>query len=387
MTTETRIKTLSVADDTALRSLEISLGKSKITTPSKSLGADLVSPKLSFPNAGNQLNEIYKSFTSEIMNKIQTDQKYNETKNKEFGKLFNNGSNSPTITLLDFKERNTENPLIPTAKEIDTLTNFAYTFSDITPIPALPNYASKLTIDNQEEFLNYLTSAVTSIEEWNHKPIMGYIPLTVGPILNNIVDLYVEHGINAYYIDFNRKGPLSNPTALTTIKRRLGKHGLEENHFLHFVNMDYGKTNREAIYLPARDFLGFGSGLDSMGNAHRPRVFVRPTNGTTPIIVPKKFRVFDKEEYGYYRLEVESLHDTSHFPESALFSRDEILAEPVKITKEKKMGLVNLQEQTAECQHLQLVAAEEVKNSFGYFKSKPCLEEKDLKQIKLTHSR
>jgi len=382
MTTETRIRTLSVADDTALRSLEISLGKSKITTPSKSLGADLVSAKLSFPNAGNQLNEIYKSFTSEIIKKIHTDQKYNVKKNKEFGKLLNNGSNSPTITLLDFKERNTESPQIPTVKEIDTLTNFAYTFSDITPIPALPNYASKLTIDNQEEFLNYLTSAVTSIEEWNHKPIMGYIPLTVGPILNNIVDLYVEHGINAYYIDFNRKGPLSNPTALTTIKRRLGKHGLEENHFLHFVNMEYGKTNREAIYLPARDFLGFGSGLDSMGNSHRPRGFVK-----SKIRVPKKIRVFDKEEYGYYRLEVATLHDTSHFPESALFSRDEILAEPVKITKEKKMELVNLQEQTAECQHLQLVAAEEVKNSFGYFKTKACLEEKDLKQIKLIQTR
>lgn len=382
MTTETKIRTKDVADDTSLRSLEISIGRAKIMTPSKSLGADLVSPnKVMFPNTGTQFNEIYKTFTPESLIKIRNDQPTSRKKNLEFQKLRDNVPNSPAISFIDYKVKEGER-LIPTDAEINTLTNFAYTYSDITPIPALPNFVTSINHENYDDFRTYLKKSIESIEIWNHKPIMGYLPFVGVVFLEDIIDLYVEHGINAYYLDFNRKG-FGDLTAITAIKKQLGTHDLQDNHFIHFINMDYGKVNKEINVLPAKDFLGFGHGLDSMGNSHRPKGFSKKEGQLPSPLPPKKYRVFDREGYGYYRIEVANLeHKETPYPEKAVFSREMILHEKTKVNKDRMMGLVNLQEQTTECSQLQLIAAENVKHSFEYFATKPCLDKKDLKKIK-----
>ncbi len=383
MTTETKIRTKDVADDTSLRSLEITRGKSKIITPSKSLGPDLISSRVVFPNTGKQFNEIYKRFSPENIEKIRCDESFSRSKNIELRKKREIIPDSPATVFIDYFVNDAEHP-IPTDTEIDVLTNFAYTYSDITPIPALPKFVPKLNKDNFDYFLTYLKKSIETIEEWNHKPIMGYIPFVGTLFVDEIVDLYAGYGINAFYLDFNRKG-FGDLTVITAIKRKMKKLDLEENHLIHFVNMDYGKRNKNANVLPAKDFLGFGLGLDSMGDSHRQIAIPKKNGSNLEKDPPKKYRVFDREDYGYYRIDVANLESKeTPYPADAIFSKDEILNEKIHKNKDRMMKLVNLQEQTKECHHLQYIASENTENTFEYFEEKHSLDVKDLKNLKKT---
>lgn len=381
MTTETKIRTKAVADDDpAMRTLEVSLGKTKIITPSKSLDAKLVSTKDSPSFDGGNLNEISFSFSSDKIQKLLLDQVVNRKLNSDFKKYYYNSSSRPSASFIDFK---TDVPQLPTESEIAILTNYAYTYSDITPIPSVSRFGSSNNInsENFDELCCYIKSAISSIEEWNHKPIMGYIPL-LGPLyLTKLVDLYVDAGINAFYLDFNTKG-FTDLTAITAIKKRLGKAGLSENHFIHIINMSYDKANKDAAVLPARDFLEFGMGLDSLGNTHRGRA-IKKEEGIPPVPgIERKVRVFDREGYGYHRIDSVSLSDgDTPYPRSAFYTRDEILSAPSVAKKLRMMNLVNYQEQVTECSHLQTLVSEGEK-TLDYFNGKSCLDNRAKERLK-----
>lgn len=378
MTAETKIKTTSVADDTALRTLEISLGKRKIVTPSKALDAKIIKVKNSPTFDGGELNEVATSFTPLKIQSILENQAKSRDVNREIAKLSANTSNLPSAAFIEFK---TKEPLLPDEKEISVLTNFAYTYSDITPIPSVPKYAHKLARDNLDNFQTYLKNAITSIEEWNHKPIMGYIPFVAQLFVDKILDIYLDHGINSFYLDFNTKG-MTDLAAITAIKKKMGREGYGENHFIHIINMNYDKANKEAAYLPARDFLGFGMGFDSLGDTHRGRAM--RIEGPPKKILPeeKKVRVFDRNGYGYYKIDVKSLsEDTTPYPLDAMYTRDQILDESSGDGKIRMIRQVNFREQQRECSNLQILSKEN-EDTFGYFNSKTCLDEEDKKRLK-----
>lgn len=379
MTRETKIRTKSIADDTNLRCLEVSIGKAKVLTPSKSLGADFISNTKLPDKLSSQFNEIYKSFDNVTIDKIRQNTELSRKKNNDFKKLYNNGSDLPTISFIDYKNK-TNDLAFPTDDEIDLLTNFAYTYSDITPIPAVSKCATNINLKTFDSFLDYLKRSIESIEVWNNKPIMGYIPFVASLFLEVIVELYIDNGINAFYLDFNRKG-FSDLTAITSIKKKLGLLGYAENHLIHFINMDYGKMNKEAQILPARDFLGFAHGLDSMGDVHRVK-FGKNKPKTPSPSTPEKFRVFNRDGYGYYRIDMGELGGISVYPEGAMYSSADILSQTVKKKQRNMLKLVNFQEQKEECDLLQLIVNEEEKHSYDYFDSKKFIDKKDLKKIK-----
>ena len=264
MTAETRIKTRDLADDTGLRSLEISIGRSKIVTPSKSLGADIVSSKQLFSQSGTQFNEIFSSFNPEKITNFLLDSKKNTEKNRRLKQCMDNGNGSPAVCFIDYNGKQDGQPLIPTPSEIETLTNIAYTFSSITPIPAIPKVAAAVKLDNEDLFIQYIQNCIDSIEVWNHKPIMGYLPIgMIQPVLEKLIDIYLDHGINAYYLDYNLSNLSGSSTNITALKKKLAKRGYSENHCFYVLNMKYGKVQKENPVLPARDFLGFGLELDS----------------------------------------------------------------------------------------------------------------------------
>ena len=378
MTRETKIKTKSIADDTNLRCLEVSIGKSKLLTPSKSLGADFVSNTKLPNNLSSQFNEISKSFKPDTIEKIRQNPEASRKKNNEFKKMYNNGANLPTISFIDYK---TTEPVFPTDDEINLLTNFAYTYSDITPIPAVPKCATNLSFETIDSFLDYLRRSIESIEVWNNKPIMGYLPFVGSLFLEEIIELYIDNGINAFYLDFNRKG-FSDLTAITSIKKKLGQLGYAENHLIHFINMDYGKMNKESQVLPARDFLGFAHGLDSMGDVHRTLGFAKKKIVKSIPATTEKFRVFNRDGYGYYRIDMGELEGISVYPDEAMYSSKDILSERTKSRKKNMLKLVNFQEQKKECDLLQVIVNEDEKHSYDYFDSKKFIDKKDLKKIK-----
>ena len=379
MATEARIKTCEVADDTGLRSLEISIGRNKIMTPSKSFGPEMVSSKQPFSHSGLQFNEIYALFKEDTITTLSSDRKKNTAKNKKMQQKVDNGIDSPSITFIDYVGKQNGCPTIPHASEIEMLTNFAYTFSDITPIPAIPKIASSLTLENADLFIQYIQNCIESIEVWNYKPIMGYLPIgSLQPILERLINLYLDNGINTFYLDYNLGGLAGSKTNVTALKRVLSNRGYNENHCFYVLNMKYGKVQKENSVLPARDFLGLGLGLDNIGNSHRTRP-VPPHVAKEMVPVSKKFRVLNRNEYGYYRVDIPNISNGIHYPPDSPISLNQIVSTASQEGKRRLVEQVNLHEQTAECLTLQQIISEEKGHTFHYFQSKSCLDAKDLK--------
>ncbi len=267
MSTEIRIDDYSVSDDTDLRTLKFSIGNKKVTTPTRALNTNTFFKDTKMPSALASLNELYFSLTETSLKNLNEDPATSAEKNKAANKSHSQSDFKPTVCLLQFKN-NEVAPRYPTEDEIEILANTAYAFSDITPIPSIPKIARTLTSENLDKFLEYLEACYAAIMVRNKKPIIGYVPPTATLFTRKIINFYIDHGINAFYLDFDGKMISTQATTLNAIKVEIKKRGYEENNFLHYINVSFGKSINNLDVLSARDLLGFGHGLDSLGGIH-----------------------------------------------------------------------------------------------------------------------
>lgn len=375
MTTETKIRCVTVADDSHLRKMEVRIGDHTIVTPSKSFETKDMTKATSFRAATPCLNEIFTTLNNDSLKKMDMDIDYIHKKNSLLSSQQGKGQGLPTITIVKCALK-----CMPTQEQIDILTSVAYSHSDMTPIPSLPDVS--IDIDNSPLLLDYLKSCIDTINVWNRKKIMGYIPLTAPAILRDIVNFYLDNGINSYYIDFDGKGLKTSKTMLTHIQREIAARGYEENSFIHFININPGKTSVNNPVVPATDFLGFGFGFDSMGGSHispklPPAVFANMGKNLSQ----NKIRLFDKDSYGYRKVIAEDTAEVLKcYPHDAIIPLETFQSETRSSTLKKMVNVVNLNEKMKEAEQLSIVA-EEAKKSLDYFKSKKHLPDKDFKLI------
>jgi len=388
MTTEIRISDYSVSEDTDLRTLGFSIGNKKVTTPTRALNTNTFFRETKIPTALASLNELYFTLDEDSLKNINEKPAASKAKNKAAHKSNVQSDYKPTLCLLQFKNKDTA-PRYPTTDEIDILINTAYSFSDITPIPSIPKVARALDVENFDEFIAYLEACYTAIMVRNKKPIIGYIPATVSLFTKRIIDFYVDHGINAYYIDFDGTLITTHATALNALKVQLKKRGYEENNFLHYVNVSYGKSINDQEVLSARDLLGFGHGLDSLGGVHmgpkrNPEFYAwlkahkdikRNTN-----------RLLNRQDYGYYRVDRLGDQITRMIPKDAPVQQSDIISAP-ESRQTRAVKIINLHQQCVESTVLRTMVNENPENTLGYFRSKQNVLENDVKLLsKTSHS-
>jgi hypothetical protein len=388
MSTEIRIDDYSVSDDTDLRTLEFSIGNKKVTTPTRALNTNTFFRDTKIPSALASLNELYFMFDEDSLRNINEQAAASQAKNKAAHKSNVQSDNKPTLCLLQFKNKDLH-PRYPTPDEIDILANTAYSFSDITPIPSIPKIARALESENLDAFLAYIEACYNAIMVRNKKPVMGYIPVTVPLFTRKIVDFYLDHGINTYYIDFDGTLISTHSTALNALKVQLNKRGYEENNFLHYVNVSYGKSINDQDVLSARDLLGFGQGLDSLGGIHmgpkRNPQFYEWLKAHKDI-KQNTNRLLNREDYGYYK--VVSLGDkiSGMIPKDAPIQQSDIISAP-ESRQTRAVKIVNLHQQCVESTVLRTMVNENPENTLGYFRSKQNVLENDVKLLsKPSHS-
>ena len=388
MTTEIRISDYSVSEDTDLRTLGFSIGNKKVITPTRALNTNTFFRETKIHTALASLNELYFTLDEDSLKNINEKPAASKAKNKAAHKSNVQSDYKPTLCLLQFKNKDIS-PRYPTTDEIDILINTAYSFSDITPIPSIPKIARALDVENFDEFIAYLNACYTAITVRNKKPIIGYIPATVSLFTKKIIDFYVDHGINAYYIDFDGTLITTHATALNALKVQLKKRGYEENNFLHYVNVSYGKSINDQEVLSARDLLGFGHGLDSLGGVHmgpkrNPEYYEwlkahkdlkRNTN-----------RLLNRQDYGYYRVDRLGDQITRMIPKEAPVQQSDIISAP-ESRQTRAVKIVNLHQQCVESTVLRAMVNENPENTLGYFRSKQNVLENDVKLLsKTSHS-
>ncbi len=382
MTKETRIRQSSNADDTDLRSLKIHISDKVITTPTKAVLSNNFYKDTQFPDDLLDIQELFVRFDENTLAKANEDAKYSSDKNNDLGRQKDKTKGCPHFCLSEFKNRG-EEWRYPNDTEIDILTNFAYSHSNITPIPSIPKVARNLNIDNFDDFLEYLDTCYNSIEVRNKKSILGYVP-TVAPIFGKyLINFYLDRGINAFYIDFDGTMVKSRVDTLNAMKVELAKRGYEENSFFHFVNASYGKAINDEKILSARDLLSFGYGLDSLGGIHagprRNKEFYDKLKKMKNLSRNTN-RILNVEDYGYYRFDAIKDNLESIYPQNALIDKTE-LSIPVESRVKNYLKILNLQQQCIEADKLVQLVEETPSESLDYYKSKRNVLDTDLKDL------
>jgi len=382
MSTEIRVDDYSVSDDTDLRTLGFSIGNKKVTTPTRALNTNTFFKETKIPAALASLNELYFTLNETTLKNINEQKAASTAKNKAANKSHVQSDFKPTLCLLQFKNQDLP-PRYPTTDEIDILANTAYAFSDITPIPSIPKIVRTLTSENMDAFLAYLEASYNAIMLRNKKPIMGYIPATVPLFTRKIINFYLDHGINAYYIDFDGTLISTHATALNALKVEIKKRGYEEKNFLHYVNVSFGKSINDQEVLSARDLLGFGHGLDSLGGVHmgpkRNPKFYEWLKAHKDI-KQNTNRLLNREDYGYYK--VVSLGDkiTGMIPKDAPIQQSDIISAK-ESRQTRAVKIVNLHQQCVESTVLRTMVNENPDKTLGYFGSKSNVLAADLKLL------
>jgi len=191
----------------------------------------------------------------------------------------------------------------PLGRELEFILDTAYSFSDIVPLPTLPKITA--TIDDKDKFDRYqifLEEIIHFLRSNKHKkPIMGIVPRLAYGFVANLVEFYIDEGLNAFYVDFEARNPTTFKQNLLPVFRTLTQHDMAGKSFVYAHNVDAGRIIKASDVVNAKDILSFGFGFDAMGRRHKGRrmpTHVRQRLNT----LPNRLRLFSKNDYGYYRI-------------------------------------------------------------------------------------
>jgi len=385
VSTEIRVSGYSSSDDTDLRSLEFSVANKPVKTPTRALNTGPFFRDTKIASELASLNELYFTFDETSLKAINENPAASKIKNKTAHKSNVKSDFKPTLCILQFKNQDAA-ARYPSESEIDILTNTAYSFSDITPIPSIPKIARGLDTGNFDAFLAYLDKGTETINVRNKKPIIGYIPATAPLFIRKIINFYLDRGINAYYIDFDGTMIFNHATALNALKIELKKRGYEENNFLHFINVSYGKSINDQEVLSARDLLGFGQGLDSLGGVHtgpkRNPGFYEWLKAHKDV-KQNTNRILNRNDYGYYKVKNLGESLLKMVPKGVPVQPGDITSSSEN-HQTRAVKIVNMHQQCVESTVLRTIVKESPDKTIGYFRSKSNVLETDLKNLTKT---
>lgn len=293
-------------EDSLYVTKEFRVNGKKLTTPIKSLNLSKSNSKLLLNDKIRGINEIYKRFSlnkdskkNSIYNVLNFPEKLN-TFNYELNSLVRKTDIGKEINICFVEYDDTK---YPEKKPLEFIVDTAYEYSDITPLPIIPKIPQRIGSD-ENAFLKYKTfleESLEIIETLNNKPIMGIVP-PVQFFISDIVEFYAKKDIDTFVFDFDGKTPLSMHQTIRSFMRSLKHHELLENSFIHSINANQGRFNKDANVVGAKDILSFGLGFDSMGERHKPLKGPKDFFEKLKNREDNKLRLFNKEDYGYYKL-------------------------------------------------------------------------------------
>lgn len=312
----TEAKIRSVSDqDLQYRSQEVRLRDKTIRTPIKAIDYSKIARSASLDTRADHVCEIHHGITKERLfrhvNGMDNSLTYDISADAKKSK---NQRNSMQLCFLKYIGDG-----FPDQNEIEYLTDQAYNTSDMTPIPPVSDFLIKTTdimnggkqygLQNDDKLKiakKYISDAIDVINQLNNKPIMGYVP-NYRPYLKPLVELYVEKGINTFYFDANGSNPITIQSTLRAFMRELNQHGILEKSFVHILNVTGGRGLKDGMIIPAKNILGFGLGIDSLGENHIPprlprEVFIKMSQNPD-----NRAKIFVKNNYGYYKFKTKKM--------------------------------------------------------------------------------
>lgn len=388
MSKEIKFGDIKIDDNSLYVTKEISIKGKDIVTPIKSVDLSKIPPYFSLKEDIKGINEIHRKFlekrqyyregssrkgvrrysASDLAQNSQLQSQFNYRLNATFKKA--DQDKQVSITLAEYDGIN-----YPTGKTLGFILDTIYEYSDISTLPIITGVRNR--ISNEEEFnkyVSFLKESIEIIEEFNNQPIMGIVP-PITYFISDLIEFYVENGINAFCFDFDGKNPITMRQTIRGFLRALKKNKLLEESFIHSINVNAGRFIKEAEIIGAKDVLSFGLGFDCIGDKHKPPKGPKDFYDRLKDSTERRFRIFRKADYGYYRVEPSNVKDILPIDSSfsaSTFSSGEV--QPFVIQR-----LFNTEQLGLEAVTLRGIIKEEEPTK--YLSSKKYVEKEDFKKI------
>lgn len=330
--TEAKIRSV-LDEELQYRSQEIKANNKTVITPVKAIDLSNIHQTANINKNVEYINELYAGLSKEKISKHMTGSDMSLVyKLNQATARFQNPTIDMQFCFLEFKYMEQ-----PTHKEIEYATDQAYVYSDITPLPMLSNFRERManvtTSGNQKKyfpndgkfarFKKYLVDCIETIEQLNNKPIMGYVP-DYRYYFDKLVKIYADKGINTFYYDAHLSNPITLNGALRAFMRELNKQGILEKSFVHMINPGPGRGIKDSAMVPAKDILGFGLGIDSLGDRHMRPKFAPKVLENMKKNPDNRYRLFIKSSYGYLKTSEKKEIET-HYPNDSRIDISEFL--------------------------------------------------------------
>ncbi|MDI6737648.1 MAG: hypothetical protein QME12_03970 [Nanoarchaeota archaeon] len=379
MGTEIQIKELTFAEDSLYKTQRVKVGGKSFLTPSKAMDIKRYIPGVGINQAARGINEAYKTFTAERIKHAQTTSREQEI-NREITRLITKHATEDDTNLcfVQFDENR-----LPNKDEIEFLTNLSYVHSDMTPLPLIPRFLKDVKQDGLkrfEEYNHFVKEAIDCINVLNHKPIMGVIPLAISTLfIPELLKTYIKEGITALCLDFQGSTVNGSVTTIRRLVKELKQQKMLNSSFIYSFNLGSGKLPKSKEVVPAKDILSFGFGFDTIGGMHVQKRLDPETRAriiSAQNIFENSLRLFNKEDYGYYRATKKETVDKIYPKDSRI-----PLADLEKIKVHRNMDkLFNQEQQGLEAVNLRQVIREE-HELLKYLGKKQYVEGNDIKTL------
>lgn len=376
--------------ESMFRCQEIKIRDKVIQTPIKAIDYHKIDLSVEMNNNLACINELYHGISkTRLSNHIcGADHSLSSFLNT-YGDKYRNTSKEPQFCFLKYIGDS-----FPESAETEYLTDQAYANSDITPIPMVSDFLSKITsesldnkLDNKlynipnfskfEDGKKYILDAIKTIEQLNNKPIMGYVP-DYRPYFKEFVKLYFDNDINTFYFDAHLSSPMTIKSSLRAFMRELNVCGILENSFIHVINVGYGRVLKNSIITPAKDILGYGLGIDSLGERHMRRPMPREVYYKLAQNPDKRPKLFNKRSYGYYKTKDKNVIKTFYPDDTKIDIKKFLISER---PNKKIENTFNVEQLALESSKLQ----KEIKDSksvLNYLNDKSDIQASDMKILK-----
>lgn len=202
-----------------------------------------------------------------------------------------------------------------------------------------------------------------------HKPIMGGIPPLDLPHLGDLINLYEQYDVFAFYFDFDWNLP-SAPSKVDRVayfQKRIANQRHHDDVLLYALNARSGTFNGEIGYRPAADFAPALMGFDVIGENHSGPSL--DPEGAENVERREDFRILKEEIIGYIDSPVDNLQ--KHFPNVTNVNVEDVLKKGDSYSAKRRF------EKFLNAEQMELILSE-LRQKLEAGNSRDFLEEKSL---------
>lgn len=314
------IQTNAVDSDILAASKTITVDGTTLRTPHSVIPIQKTTGDLKPCEDSRGVNEIYRSFTeSQLRRDKSGSSPAISTTLETAAETARSGDLNVCITTYKDSQRFSESTI---GHLVDVLEDTAHFIT----VPLMPDLVQEIRDDatyEDDPFVRlygnvevFLAEAAT---EDRSRPVMGVLPPIPWEKNRNLLDLYLDHGIRAFCLNFNGTKAVGSSTFDNMIRPLLeefSRTGLYREAFLYAVNARKGREVGGG-YRPAEQFFAHGVGIDVIGGYHVPLSYEPPQREEPRV------RVFNSHELALWDIHPSELPD--YLPNGSGYDNDALV--------------------------------------------------------------